>query len=67
MRTDYFIYITDNGDIIMRSKDMEPWEIDLEANMTSIRKSTASIKKSYNQIMGLMIIIVAIELSDLFL
>jgi len=45
----------------------EPWEIELDKNMESIRKSSASIKKSYNAIMGLMIIVVAIELSGLFL
>jgi hypothetical protein len=45
----------------------ETWEIELDRNMESIRASTASIKKSYNAIMGLMVIIVAIELSDLFL
>ena len=46
---------------------METWEKDLNENMESIRKSSASIKKSYNAIMGLMIIVVAIELSGLFL
>ena len=44
----------------------ETWEIELDKNMESIRASTASIKKSYNAIMGLMIIVVAIELSGLF-
>jgi|TARA_B110000438_G_C15385473_1_gene466683 hypothetical protein len=53
----------------MRGKHMkrETWEIELDKNMESIRASTASIKKSYNAIMGLMIIVVAIELSGLFL
>ena len=52
----------------MRGKHMkrETWEIELEKNMVSIRKSSASIKRTYNQIMGLMIIVVAIELSGLF-
>jgi len=46
---------------------MEKWEKDLNADMESIRKSTVSIKRSYNQIMGLMIIVVAIELSGMVL
>tara|TARA_B100000768_G_scaffold130190_1_gene120780 strand:- start:30 stop:194 length:165 start_codon:yes stop_codon:yes gene_type:complete len=52
----------------MRGNNMkrETWEIELEKNMVSIRKSSASIKRTYNQIMGLMIIVVAIELSGLF-
>jgi hypothetical protein len=43
------------------------WEADLNKNMESIRKSTASIKNSYNAIMGLMVIVVSIEIAGMIL
>ena len=41
---------------------METWEKDLNENMESIRNSFDSIQKSYNIIMGLMILWIGIEI-----
>jgi|TARA_B110000037_G_scaffold15035_1_gene15700 hypothetical protein len=41
---------------------METWEKDLNENMESIRNSFDSIQRSYNIIMGLMILWIGIEI-----
>ena len=41
---------------------METWEKDLNENIESIRNSFDSIQRSYNIIMGLMILWIGIEI-----
>jgi len=49
----------------MRSKDMEPWEIALEDNMVSIRKSTKSIQRSFRIIISIITVICLYEIGTL--
>jgi|TARA_B110000438_G_C15794202_1_gene642128 hypothetical protein len=44
---------------------MEKWEIELDENMKSIRKSYQSIEKSYYIIMGIMILWAGIEIGSM--
>ena len=46
----------------VKGDTMETWEKDLNENMESIRNSFDSIQRSYNIIMGLMILWIGIEI-----
>ena len=44
----------------------EPWEIELDANMASIRKSTKSIQRSGRIIIGIITLVLLYEIGTTF-
>jgi hypothetical protein len=45
----------------------ETWEVELDANMNSIRASYKSIRRSYYSIMGIMSLVLCYEIGTTFL